>query len=580
MLFDCRFPRFAPVSISAAQIPRARWARRAIAVCGLMLAGACMQSTKDPVAPVTEPPAISSVRISPNVAALAVGATLQFTVAGTLTDGTATTPTVAYSADGGTISASGLYAAGTVPGTYRVIATATSIVKADTSFVTISAPIATLVNVVLLPATITLAQGATQQFAVSGSWSDGSTNVPSVTYVATGGTVTSGGLYTAGTVAGNFTVIATQQGGTKADTSAVIVAGVAPPPSNRWVTGYYVGYQRDLYPESTIDFANLTHIVVGAIEPTMTGGVTSDLWIDDVAGPLVAKTISTRAHAANRKALLMLGGAGYRANLLSATSPANMSKFVNNLLSTLTTLGFDGLDIDWEPLEVADQLIVLDLLTRLRAARPNILLTMPVTWINPNWQNVSPWYAQAALQVDQMNIMSYQMADNWPSWTSWHSAALFGGTGEHPSSIESTVAAYKVAGIPPEKIGIGLGAYGSCWRGTNTMSQPLSATAGVYASDNTMSYTHIMSAYFNASAYKWDATARAGYLSYNAPTGPEQCTMVSYEDERSIAEKGAYVKANSLGGAIVWTIGQGHLPNAAAGQRDPLLTAAYNAIVR
>ena len=49
--------------------------------------------------------------------------------------------------------------------------------------------------------------------------------------------------------------------------------------------------------------------------------------------------------------------------------------------------------------------------------------------------------------------------------------------------------------------------------------------------------------------------------------------------EQSIAEKGAHVKAHGLGGAIIWTIGQGHLPNAPVGSQDPVLKAAYNAIV-
>ena len=40
-----------------------------------------------------------------------------------------------------------------------------------------------------------------------------------VTYSATGGTISSGGLYTAGSTAGTFRVIAVQQGGTLADTA-------------------------------------------------------------------------------------------------------------------------------------------------------------------------------------------------------------------------------------------------------------------------------------------------------------------------------------------------------------------------
>ena len=52
----------------------------------------------------------------------------------------------------------------------------------------------------------------------------------------------------------------------------------------------------------------------------------------------------------------------------------------------MTSLGYDGIDVDWEPLEVADKPKMLDLLKRLRAARPGMILSTPVGWINPNWQ--------------------------------------------------------------------------------------------------------------------------------------------------------------------------------------------------
>ena len=44
-----------------------------------------------------------------------------------------------------------------------------------------------------------------------------------VTWSATGGTITAGGLYTAGAAAGTFRVIATREGDTPADTSTVTV---------------------------------------------------------------------------------------------------------------------------------------------------------------------------------------------------------------------------------------------------------------------------------------------------------------------------------------------------------------------
>jgi hypothetical protein len=65
--------------------------------------------------------------------------------------------------------------------------------------------------------------GGTRQFNVTGQWSDGSTSAPAVTYTATGGSITSAGLYTAGGATGSFQVIATQQSGALADTASVTV---------------------------------------------------------------------------------------------------------------------------------------------------------------------------------------------------------------------------------------------------------------------------------------------------------------------------------------------------------------------
>ncbi len=432
-------------------------------------------------------------------------------------------------------------------------------------------------SVTVSPTTVSLTSGATQQLVAVVKDAAGNVLARPVTWTttaATVATVSSTGLVTA-VAAGSASILATNDG----VSGSASITVTSSQPSSRWLSGYYVGYQRNLYPETSIDFSLLTHIFVGAIEPTPSGGVTTDFWIDPINGPIMAQTISTRAHQAGRKAVLMLGGAGYRNALLAATSATTIATFVNNLVSTMNSLGYDGIDVDWEPILTSDQPVLLDLLNRLRAAKPNIILSVPVTWVNSNFPTVDPWYSQVAAVVDQINLMSYGMADNWGGWQSWHHAALFGESPSHPSSVSSSARAYLLAGVPAQKLGIGLAFYGSCWQGTNTMGQTLSPTAHVVASDNTMSYTNIMGQYYSAGAYRWDATARAGYLSFGAGTGPQQCTLVSYEDAQSIAEKGSYVKSQGLGGAIIWTIGQGHIPSAPVGQRDPLLTAAYNAIV-
>ncbi|MGH7559690.1 MAG: hypothetical protein ACRENB_01590, partial [Gemmatimonadales bacterium] len=159
---------------------------------------------------------------TPGTTSLQAAQTVQFSVSTSWSDGTSSSTGVTYSAQGGTITSGGLYTAGAVGGTYRVIAAAAN-GPADTSYVTVVVPTATLSSLSLTPASVILAPGAGQQFAVSGSWSDGGSSVPSVTYSATGGAVTSAGYYTAGGSAGTFRVIATHAPSGKADTSFVTV---------------------------------------------------------------------------------------------------------------------------------------------------------------------------------------------------------------------------------------------------------------------------------------------------------------------------------------------------------------------
>jgi Calcineurin-like phosphoesterase len=171
------------------------------------------------------PPTLVRVVLLPASVTLAKGASQQFSSYGTMDNGEDVTITVDYSATGGTISSSGLYKAGTSTGTYRVIATVHGGTLADTTSVTITS--AKLAQVVLVPSSVTLLKGATQQFQSYGRMNTGDSVAVSVSYSATGGTISSSGRYTAGTSTGTFRVIAKQSGGTLADTSAVFIVSAA-----------------------------------------------------------------------------------------------------------------------------------------------------------------------------------------------------------------------------------------------------------------------------------------------------------------------------------------------------------------
>lgn len=411
-----------------------------------------------------------------------------------------------------------------------------------------------------------------------------------VTAAPGGATITVDAPATLAVVAGltngtayTFTVVAIADGGESA--ASAPSAAVTPAPAGaaaRWVSGYYVGYQRDLYPPNEVDMTLMTHLIVGRIRPAPDGSVITNFDIDDVSGPAMARTLSTRAHAAGKKAILMLGGSGEHAGFVGAASPINRARFVANLLRVMDELGYDGLDVDWEPIEQADRAPLLALLQALRAARPGIILTVPVGWINNNFRSdADAWYAQLANAVDQMNLMTYDMAGNWGGWESWHHAALYDEAPHRPSSVSSSVAAYLDAGVPASKIGIGIGFYGSCWRGVTEPRVALDGRPGVSQgnSDNDMSYTTIVGRYLSAGTRRWDAAARVPYLSFPQGAGPQNCNFVSYEDEESIAAKGQFVRGQGLGGTIIWTIGQGRVPSAPAGSRDPLLKAVHQAFL-
>ena len=173
-------------------------------------------------------PVLARLTLSPKSASIMAGATAQFVASGTLSDGTATTPVVTFSTSaGGTIGSDGTFTAGSLPGTYQVVARHLATGLADTALATVTSPPPQLLSVSLNPASVTLTVGDSHQFAVSGTWSNGGAGTPAVTYSGTGGSVTGAGLYTAGATPGTYRLIAIEQGGL-ADTSAIVV-NAAPP---------------------------------------------------------------------------------------------------------------------------------------------------------------------------------------------------------------------------------------------------------------------------------------------------------------------------------------------------------------
>lgn len=343
--------------------------------------------------------------------------------------------------------------------------------------------------------------------------------------------------------------------------------------ASHWIMGYYPIYQRSDMPASEIPFSKITHLAVGGVTPQSDGSLTTLPFSDTTTWTAAVPDLVTRAHNAGTKVILMVGGSGSSTGFVSAASSANRAVFATNLVQFAHQYNLDGIDLDWEPLQTTDLSSLEELAKAIRAAWSSVILTAPVDYINTNYQTVDPSWGRISAQFDQINIMTYSMSGAYQGWQSWHHSPLSGETPTTPTSISTSVTAWLGAGVPASKLGVGAGFYGLCYSSPVTAPKQNLNGATSVGDDNTLAYRIILSSYYSASSRHWDTAAQVPYLSFSSPTGAHQCTYLSYTDAESLAAVGSYVKAHQLGGAIIWTINEGHLTSGA--DRDPLISALF-----
>jgi hypothetical protein len=173
--------------------------------------------TKHASASVTVTPAAPAitVAVSPTSISVGSGATQQFTAAVQGTTNTAVT----WSASAGSVSSSGLFTAPSVSSNTSVTVTATSAAD-STKKASAAVTVSTGVTVAVSPTSVSLTSGNTQQFAAA---VQGTSNT-SVTWSATAGTISSGGMFTAPSVSSSssVTITATSAADTTKKSSASV----------------------------------------------------------------------------------------------------------------------------------------------------------------------------------------------------------------------------------------------------------------------------------------------------------------------------------------------------------------------
>ena len=347
-----------------------------------------------------------------------------------------------------------------------------------------------------------------------------------------------------------------------------LLASVASGQSQPWVSAYYAGWMQSDCPPSAIDYGAVTHIMHFSIYPS--GGANVSGTSNGIT-PAASTAIIQAAHAAGKKVIVTCGGWGEAEGFVTATNATNRAAFITNLVNFVVNRGYDGLDIDWEPITSSSQfkLFIPELRTALNAAKPGLLLTIAAM------DGDAPDIAAVQSSFDQVNIMTYDMSGAWDGWVVWHNAPVYDGGLKFPGtnrlvpSADGDVNTYISAGIAKGKIGIGADFYGYVWSGVTTPRQTWSSTPSV--NDNVAYYT-LMNTYA-ANPILWDSVAQAAYISVTTGGGK----FISLDDERTMAAKAAYVRKKGIGGMIIWELGGGYRASAPAGQRDKLLQAVKQA---
>lgn len=344
--------------------------------------------------------------------------------------------------------------------------------------------------------------------------------------------------------------------------------------SSPWVMGYYVGYLKDVYPLDAVNWDALTHVVIGAAVPRADGSVDTTFFLDNVEGPIWARSVVERAHTHDRRAVLMLGGADTRDLFASAASAVYRERFVREISRLVDDYGFDGVDIDWEPLHASDGPDLFALAQELKLKRTSLELSIPVGPVNTNdpSRTILPFISYISSVFDKINIMTYGMNGGWADWDSWHDGALYGETTSSPMTVDASFRAYRNANLSPSKLGLGIGFFGSCMRGVTGPKQK-SPEMQIVGAETEMSYSSVISDYYHPNLARWDDKAKVPYLASSVPFGRLKCTYVTYENEKSIAAKADYFHLHQIGGVIIWNINEGYLASAPPGERDPLMDA-------
>jgi chitinase len=296
------------------------------------------------------------------------------------------------------------------------------------------------------------------------------------------------------------------------------------------------------------------------------------------------------AHAKGVKALLSIGswtGSVYFSDNIATSE--KRTAFVKTIVDLAKQYKLDGIDFDWEypnsigegsnhrsPSDTANYLTFFKLL-RADPTGKNLILTAAVF--------TSPFLdatGNPSTDVSGFAILDWVVLMNYDVWGPWSDlvgpvaplADACAPPGMAHGSATTAVASWEAAGMPKDKIILGVASYGRAWSvkksdayssGITIASDPPFDKAHTPAGDSWDGTPHTGVWFFqglirggwlttkgvaaNGIGYKFGSCSQTGYL-YN----PKTEVMITFDDTRAFAAKGSFIKAQGLRGFAVWEV--------------------------
>jgi chitinase len=272
---------------------------------------------------------------------------------------------------------------------------------------------------------------------------------------------------------------------------------------------------------------------------------------------------SLRNRNPNLTVLVSVGGWLWSTNFSDmALTRDSRAIFEDSVMQFLTRYDLDGLDIDWEypgmpgaghPFRPEDKQNFTALLKELRerfdaSARRGRRLYLTIAMGASDEVIANTEMQKVQRYVDTVNLMTYDYYEpGSESITGNHSPLYANPADPKAASSADTVRAFQRAGVPAEKILLGVPFYGHEWGEVKDQNHGLfqvgKPVPGAYTPFNIIDNTILGHGFTRY----WDDAAKVPYL-YN----PQQHIFVSYEDPESLKIKCQYIRSQKLAGIMFW----------------------------